>query len=158
MVLNPPDTIFVLKMRGIVHFELNVNNIIRVCDKCVMHLMHLRQICELTYMSHALCDNCVNLLMCLMHFVSCRQKLLLFCIWSLLVFWQVSRRLPSLCYSCIRPSTIALNLLFVRTLNKQTCFVNVSVGVKKCGEAYCHFLSDLCHIIFILLVVHKLVF
>jgi len=113
-ILRPPDTVFcLLQVRVVVHFELNINNLITVCDKFVTHLMHLWQLCELTYMSLPLCDSCVNWLMSLMHSFSCRQKLLLFCIWSLLFFfWQVSRQLPSLCYSCIRPSTVVLNLLF----------------------------------------------
>jgi hypothetical protein len=88
LILRPPDTVFFLLQLGIiVHFELKINNLIRVCDKCVAHLMHLWHICELTYVSLALCDSCVNWLMSLLHFISCRQKLLLFCIWSLLVFF-----------------------------------------------------------------------
>jgi hypothetical protein len=71
----------------------------------------------------------VNWHMCLMHFVSCRQKLLLFCIWSLLVFWPVSRWLVSLCWCYIRPSYNLFNLLFVQNLNKQIYFANISISL-----------------------------
>jgi len=100
-ILRPPDTVFfLLQVRVIVHFELNINNLIRVCDKLVTHLMHLWQICELTYVSLPLCDSCVIWLTNLVHSFSCRQKLLLFFIWNLLVFffffldsWVISSRL-----------------------------------------------------------------
>ena len=41
-ILRPPDAVFcLLQVRVVVHFELNINNLIRVCDKFVTHLMRL---------------------------------------------------------------------------------------------------------------------
>lgn len=109
-LLRPPGTVFfLLQVRVTVHFELNINNLIRVCDKFVTHLMHLWQICELTYVSLPLRDSCVNWLTSLMHSFSCRQKLLLFCIWSLLVFFF--DRFQDSFLLCVIPALDHLQLL-----------------------------------------------
>jgi hypothetical protein len=110
-ILRPPDTVFLLQVRVVVHFELNINTLIRVCDKFVTHLMHLWQFCELTYVSLPVCDGCVNWLMSLMHSFSCRQKLLLFCIWSLLVFFFFFDRFQDSFLLCVIPALDHLQLL-----------------------------------------------